>query len=348
MPSRESLIKDFDFNLARKMISKARKIVVTSHHNPDGDAIGSSLAIYQYLNKIGKRVKVIVPNEYPGFLKWLPGNEEIIIYNRKKKTGDRLLYEADLIFCLDYNSIHRTGEMTEVMKASKAGKIMIDHHLDPVTEEFDMHFSTIGISSTAELVYLFIQGTDPSNRLIRDTAEALFVGIMTDTGSFSYACNDAGTFEVTADLIRAGINPERIHRLVYDTYSEDRLRLLGFCIFEKLTIVSELSLAYVALSKKDLKRFNYKVGDTEGVVNYALSVDGVKMAVLLTERSDRIRLSFRSKGNLSVNAIARNHFNGGGHMNAAGGDAFASLDDAVKLLISVLSQYKEQIDRSNI
>ena len=178
-------------------------------------------------------------------------------------------------------------------------------------------------------------------------ATGLYVGIMTDTGSFSFSCNYPVTFQITASLLRTGINAEQIHRHVYDTYSENRLRLLGYCLSEKLTILPEFSTAFIALSKAELDRFHHQVGDTEGIVNYALSVESIKLAVLLTERKDRIRLSFRSKGDLSVNRIAREHFNGGGHKNAAGGDSFISLDDTIKKLKEVLVQYREDIVRSS-
>jgi phosphoesterase RecJ-like protein len=202
-------------------------------------------------------------------------------------------------------------------------------------------------SSTAELVYQFIKGLKPGTRLSRTVAECLFVGIMTDTGSFSYACNYPETFMIASQLIRAGVNAEKIHRLVYDTYSENRLRLLGYSLSNKMQLLPEFKTAYIALSREDLDRFHHQVGDTEGVVNYALSIDGTVIAVLLTERKDRIRLSFRSKGDFAVNRIARDYFAGGGHMNAAGGDSFDSMEDTILKLKEILKQFKEEIDRSS-
>lgn len=341
-------MQEFDFHKASQLIDSASRILIVTHFNPDGDAIGSSLAFLHFMNAMGKDAVVVVPNDYPLFLKWLPGNERIINYQRKRKEANASINEADLIFCLDFNSLHRTGDMAEPIREAKALKILIDHHLEPVYEEFSMHFSSLDTSSTSELVYRFIEGLGQLERMSRPIAEGLFVGIMTDTGSFSYACNLPATFSIASRLVEAGVNAERTHRLVYDTYSENRLRLLGYCLSKKLTVVPDLNLAYITLSTRELNRFKYQVGDTEGVVNYALSIEGVKVAALLTERKDRIRISFRSKGNLSVNRIAREHFNGGGHMNAAGGDVFDTLDASVKKLIEVMSQYKDEIVRSSI
>ena len=324
----------------------SRLIVVTSHYNPDGDAIGSALATAGLLRKAGKEAIVIVPNDYPSFLKWIPGNDDVIIYKQNEKSADDIISRADLIFCLDYNALHRTAGMEDTLRKANGKKILIDHHLEPELADFDFHLSVIQTSSTSELVYQFIEGCSWLDLIDQQIATGLFVGIMTDTGSFSFACNYPGTFQTAASLIQSGIDPEQIHRLVYDTYSENRLRLLGYCLSDKLTVLPEFSTAYIALSKAELDRFHHQVGDTEGIVNFALSMENIKLAVLLTERKDRIRLSFRSKGDLSVNKFAHDFFNGGGHRNAAGGDSFISLDDTVKMLIEALTQYREDINRS--
>jgi phosphoesterase RecJ-like protein len=321
--------------------------VVTSHHNPDGDAIGSTLAMAALLKRTGKAAIVMVPNDYPSFLKWLPGNDTVLLYRHNEAKAEEMISQADLIFCLDYNALHRTGGLEDALRKAPGKKILIDHHPDPILADFDLYLSVVQTSSTSELVYRFIEGCSWTDLINQDIATSLFVGIMTDTGSFSFACNYPATFEITASLIKKGINPEQIHRLVYDTYSENRLRLLGYCLSEKLTVLPEFSTAYISLSKAELERFHHQVGDTEGIVNYALSIENIKLAILLTERKDRIRLSFRSKGDLSVNRIAREHFNGGGHKNAAGGDSFISLDNTVKKLIEVIAQYREDIDRSS-
>jgi len=340
-------LKNFEYKDIGDLLEQAGNIVITSHHNPDGDAIGSTLALYHFLKPYGKNLQVIVPNDYPDFLKWMEGNGDIMLFERKRKTARRILTEADVIFCLDYNSLHRTADMAEVIKSSNARRILIDHHPEPVLSEFQYYFSVVETSSTAELVYQFIKGLKPGPRLSRTVAECLFVGIMTDTGSFSYACNYPETFMIAFQLIRAGVNAEKIHRLVYDTYSENRLRLLGYSLSNKMQLLPEFKTAYIALTREELDRFNHQVGDTEGVVNYALSIDGTVIAVLLTERKDRIRLSFRSKGDFAVNRIARDYFAGGGHMNAAGGDSFDSMEDTILKLKEILKQFKEEIDRSS-
>lgn len=325
------------------MLSKSNKILVSTHTNPDGDAIGSSLALYHFLRGIGKEAYLIVPNLYPEFISWLPGNDDILVYERDRDKVKAALNQIDTIFCLDYNAINRSGIMQDVLKASEAVKIMIDHHPEPAKEDFDHLISTTEISSTSELLYDVLHALDPDFQITKDIASALYVGIMTDTGSFSFACNRPETFQVTAKLLETGIDGEWIHRKVYDTFSENRLRLLGYSLSDKLVVMSEYATAYIALSREDLRRFDYQVGDTEGLVNYALSVEGIAMAVLLTERKGRIRLSFRSKGNFSVNDVARKHFNGGGHRNAAGGDSYDSLENTIAKLNSLIPTFKEEL-----
>ncbi len=340
-------MKNFEYPFIKDLITSSRKIAITSHHNPDGDAVGSALALAGLLRKAGKDAVALVPNDYAAFLKWIPGNDLLLIFQDQEKKAKDFITNADLIFCLDYNALNRTGKMEDELRKSTAKKILIDHHLEPVISEFDFHLSIIEVSSTSELVYRFIEGCGWLDLVDQDIATGLFVGIMTDTGSFSFACNYPGTFEISAALLGRGINAEAIHRQVYDTYSENRLRLLGYCLSDKLTILPEFSTAFIALSKAELDRFQHQVGDTEGIVNYALSIGNIKLAVLLTERKDRIRLSFRSKGDLSVNRIANEHFNGGGHRNAAGGDSYVSLEETIIKLKDVLAQYREDIDRSS-
>lgn len=330
----------------RELLMAPGPIAITSHHNPDGDAIGASLALFHYFREVGRQASVIVPNDFPGFLKWLPGAEEIIVFSARPDLARTSIESSSTIFCVDYNALHRTGNLEDLIRRAKAPKVLVDHHLQPALEEFDIHLTWIRTSSTAELVFMLKEAIGGGEEISPEAAEALFVGIMTDTGSFSYACNYPQTFEIAARLIALGVDAEKVHRKVYDTFSENRLRLLGYALSQKLTVLPELSTAYIALSRKELERFKHQVGDTEGLVNYALSVEGVKLAVLLTERKDRVRLSLRSKGSLSVNQIAREHFNGGGHQNAAGGDIHDSLDNAVKKLTEILPQYKGEIDRS--
>jgi bifunctional oligoribonuclease and PAP phosphatase NrnA len=341
----DRIVRNFEFSTIREFIAESRTVVVTSHHNPDGDAIGSAIALASLLRKLGKNAIALVPNDYASFLKWMPGSENVFIFRNNEDKSKAIISNADLIFCLDYNALNRTDRMEDDLRSAKCKKILIDHHLEPAIEDFDFYMTEIEISSTSELVYRFIEGFGWSDLIDQEIATALFVGIMTDTGSFSFSCNYPATFNIAASLIQTGINPEHIHRLVYDTYSESRLRLLGFCLSEKLTVLPELYTAYIALTKAELDHFHYQVGDTEGIVNYALSIENIKLAVFLTERKDRIRISFRSKGEFSVNRIAREHFNGGGHKNAAGGDSFTTLENTVAKLREILLQYKEDLDR---
>lgn len=327
----------------KSILKNSKKIVITTHTNPDGDAIGSSLGLYHYLKNKGMEVQVVVPNKYPEFISWLPGNNDIVTYEDTPKKARAIILESELIFHLDYNAIDRAGSLKVVLAECTATKVMIDHHPNPKEDDFNFLFSSTETSSTAELIYDFIYELDDNDPLNKDIASCLYVGIMTDTGSFSFSCNRPETFEVTAKLLETGIDGEWIHRMVYDTFSENRLRLLGFSLSEKLLVMPEFATAIISLSRAELQRFKYQVGDTEGIVNYALSINGINMAVLLTERKDRIRLSFRSKGNFPVNDIARTYFQGGGHKNAAGGDSFEPLDKTIEKLLGLLPEYKDAL-----
>lgn len=324
------------------LASTTGKIVITSHKNPDGDAIGSSLALYEYLKLKEKNVSVIIPNAFPAFLNWMTNSEEIIIYQDDAKKAQKLIEEAQTIFSLDYNALHRTGDMKTVLEQFKGTKILIDHHLDPDTN-FEFIYSTIETSSTSELIYDLIAQAGDTDLINLQLAEALYVGIITDTGSFSYSCNRPKTYYITGALIESGIDGEHIHRLVYDTFSEDRLNLLGFCLNERLVVRADLGIAYIYLYKKDLNKFNHQVGDTEGIVNYALSIDKVNVAILLTERDKLIRISFRSKSDFSVNEFARKYFEGGGHQKAAGGNSYESMDKTIERMIKLFENQKNEI-----
>lgn len=324
------------------LLDKAKKIFIVSHLNPDGDAIGASLALFHYLEKKGFIVKVSVPNEFPDFLSWMPGAEQVLIYKKHSEEVAKEINETDLIFCLDFNALSRLDKIGELIGNSTAVKIMIDHHPNPVNE-FDLMISEVDTSSTSELIFNLINELGDIHFLNKDIATCIYTGIMTDTGSFSFSCNSEKTYEVLMVLFRTKIDGEQIHRHVYDTYSESRMRLLGFCLSEKLKVMKEFCTAYISLSREDLKRFHHQMGDTEGVVNYALSIKGINFAVLFTEKDGLIRLSLRSKGDFSVNDFARLHFNGGGHRNAAGADSNRSLDETLVYFESLLPQYKAML-----
>jgi len=326
------------------LLNQNKNIVITAHTNPDGDAIGSSVAMYHYLTKLGNTVNMLVPNKFPEYYSWLLGSEKIIIYENQSKLSQKLLKEADLIFCLDFNALHRLGALSEIVRNTTATRVLIDHHIDPEIENFNFCFSTVETSSTGELVYDFISIIGDEDLIDKNIADGIYTGIVTDTGSYSFSCNRPDTYIITAKLVALGVNAEKIHKLIYDTFSENRLRLLGFAISNRMIVWEELHTALIYLTKSDLNKYNYQVGDTEGLVNYPLSMDKVNMSVLMTEKDNKLRLSFRSKGEFSVNDLARAHFNGGGHRNAAGGKTSETVEELIDRLKTVMEDNKEKLN----
>lgn len=309
----------------KKALQSSGRIAVISHVNPDGDAMGAALALYGILNKDKKDVSVIIPNEFPSFLSWMPFSGKVLIHKTNPSACRKAISEAEVIFCVDFNDIGRMDDLTEVFRESKSVKFLIDHHPDPSVFT-DHTLSVIETSSASEIIYDLIVSLEKKHLIDKAIAECLYVGIVTDTGSFSYACNHAKTYEVIAELFRYGIDGEHIHRLVYDTFTENRMRLLGYCLSEKMKVFSKFKTAYISLTREDLKKFAYRNGDTEGVVNYALSVAGIELAALFMEREGHIKVSLRSKGTVSVNEITRKYYKGGGHHNAAGGYSYKSME----------------------
>ncbi|MBN2614105.1 MAG: bifunctional oligoribonuclease/PAP phosphatase NrnA [Bacteroidales bacterium] len=326
----------------KQLLLQPRDIVLVSHKNPDGDTIGAALGLMHYLRQLGHRVEALVPNEFPSFYRWLPGSDQLLIFDQKAKEVKEKLNNASLVFCVDFNSMDRTGNMASFLQEAPGIKIVIDHHLQP-SDEFQHYFSVVETSSTGELVYSFIEAMDHLQYLNKEIALALYTAIMTDTGSFSFACNQGRTYEIVARLIDLGVDPTLVHRLVYDTFTESRLRLLGHSISNKMRVWNELHAAAIYLDKKDLSDFSYQVGDTEGVVNYPLSMEQINLSILLTEKNSLIRMSFRSKGGFDCNLFARKHYNGGGHKNAAGGNTALPMDQALQHLEETLSQYKNEL-----
>jgi phosphoesterase RecJ-like protein len=331
-----------EFESIEEAINQAGSLVIATHTNPDGDAIGASLAMFRYLTKLGKNVKVVIPDPFPEFLAWLPSAEEILVFEQQTELCTLLVSEADLIVCVDFNNLKRLNRLGNEVRKAQAVKVLIDHHLYP-SDEFNYKISHSKISSTSELIFDFIDASGNKSLLDREIAECLYTGIATDTGSFSYSCNYVKTYLITAELFRLGIDGEHIHRLIYDTYSESRLRLLGFAVSKGLTVLHEYHTAYIVLTSEDLERFNYQVGDTEGVVNYALSMKGINLAALFMERDDNVKVSFRSKGNFSVDRLARDHFGGGGHSNASGANCYMSMQETVDRFLSLLPGFCEQL-----
>jgi len=321
-------------------LAERQKIVITTHYKPDGDALGSSLALYHWLTKHEHDVALIVPSDYPSFLFWMPGHEDVIIYTSHKDKSNTLIEQADIIFCLDFNHLSRIQLMEDVVRKSPALKVMIDHHIAP--EDFDdARLWDCKAAATAQLVYDFIVNhMNDRKGISADIATSLYTGIMTDTGSFRFPSTTAEVHLITADLITLGAQNWKIHEHVFNSSTESRLKFLGFCLLNRLEVIPEYNTAIFAIGAEDLKQFNVTTGDTEGLVNYALTVSGIRLAALIIDRTERIKLSLRSVGDIPCNQICSRFFDGGGHKNAAGGHSTKSLSEVVETFKSILPEYK--------
>lgn len=328
----------------KQLLESPKQIVIVPHKNPDGDAIGSTLGLYLYLLKHQHKATVIAPNDYPEFLKWMPEESKILKYDSQKEQSDVLIKDADIIFTLDFNALNRTGDMEDALSNSDAINIMIDHHQQPDTYASYM-YSDVSMSSTCEMVYHFIDMLGDKKLIDSDIASCLYAGIMTDTGSFRFPSTTSKTHRVVADLIDKGANHSEIHNQIFDTNSYERMQLLG-CALTNLKVLQEYRTAYITLSQDELNKFNFKKGDTEGFVNYALSLNNIVFAAIFIEDSQNniIKISLRSKGNFSVNEFSRTHFEGGGHTNAAGGKSNLDLKTTVENFISILPSYKNALN----
>lgn len=323
-----------------QLLNQPRKIIITTHHKPDGDAMGSSLGLYNYLIQQGHHVQVIAPTDYPEFLAWMPGNEEVIIYTEQTEKSAELIANAEIVFCLDFNNLTRINEMGELVRQSSAVKVMIDHHLEP--EDFDDYrYWNINACAAAQLVYSFIVEELQRPDLINaDVATCLYTGIMTDSASFRLPNTTAAVHRIVANLIEAGAVNWRIHELIYSNSSENRLRFLGHCLSNKMEILHEYNTAIISVTREELKKYDTNTGDTEGIVNYALAIAGIRLAAFVVERTDLVKLSLRSKGEFPANEICKKYFKGGGHRNAAGGQSDLSLEQTIEKLKQILPEYK--------
>ncbi|HIC32875.1 MAG TPA: bifunctional oligoribonuclease/PAP phosphatase NrnA [Flavobacteriaceae bacterium] len=335
-----------DISEIKSLLASPKKIAIVTHKNPDGDAIGSSLALFHYLTKINHFVTVITPNDYPDFLKWVPGQDLILKFDSQNSQSVEALNNADIIFTLDFNAFHRAGDMENTLAENKSLKIMIDHHQQP--DPYAKYtYSDVSMSSTCEMIYNFIEMLDDLDHLDSNMATAIYLGIMTDTGSFRFNSTTSRTHRVIADLIDKGAKNTFIHNQVYDTNSYNRLQLLG-CALSNLKVLPEYRAAYITLTLNELQKFDYKKGDTEGFVNYALSLDNIVLAAIFIEDAQQniVKISLRSKGNFSVNLMSRSHFEGGGHTNAAGGKSDLPIKKTVEKFISILPQYKSALNEA--
>jgi len=324
------------------LIGKSEKISIIPHSGPDGDAIGSSLALYQYLKKKGKQVQIISPSAYPVFLKWLPENSEVWIYTNGKKKAEEYINTSDLLFIVDHNSFKRSGDLEGVLEKATAKKIMIDHHPEP-EQIVDLMFSDTKMCSTCEMMYEFIEALGDENLIDERISECIYTGIITDTGGLSYNSSQPRTYQIVGSLIANGIDKSKIHSNIYDNFSPDRMKLLGHCLDQGLEVLPEFKTAIITLTKEDLVHFNYKDGDTEGFVNYPLSIQNMLVSVIFIEKDDAVKISFRSKGDVPINRVAREYFNGGGHMNAAGGRTEKKLQEAIDQFKLVLPEFYKSL-----
>jgi phosphoesterase RecJ-like protein len=327
----------------RDFLNSPRKVVIITHFKPDADALGSSLGLAGYLKKKGHTVTVITPSDYPDFLNWMPGNSEVVVFQKERpKNAETFILQCDVVFCLDFSSLKRINELGQTIEKSVAKKVLIDHHLEP--EKFaDFEQWDDSAASTAELVYKLIQELGDEDLIDANIANCLYAGIMTDTGGFRHPNTTYQVFKIAGGLVFRGADPSKVSKLIYDTNTLERLRLMGFVLSEKLQVLPQFRTAYITLSAEELKKFGSQTGDTEGLVNYGLSIKGVRLSVLISDRKDAIKLSFRSLGEFSVNELARKHFDGGGHRNAAGGQTNLSLEQTLKKFLELLPVYKEQL-----
>jgi len=322
-------------------LSLPKKVVITMHQKPDGDAMGSTLGLYHVLQQLGHDVKVISPTNWTNFLDWMPGSKTVIDYERNTESADQLIASADWIFCLDFNTLGRTRKMEPSLLAALGERILIDHHQAPQTEAFAYGISDTSKSSTAEMVYDFIIASGNQDKITTDVAECIYTGVMTDSGSFRFPSTTANVHKLVAFLKEKGLEHSKVHDNIYDNFSENRLRFIGNVLLNRMQVFYEYNTALISIPAADLLKFDIKTGDTEGLVNYPLSIEGIKMAAIIIDRGDERKCSFRSKGDVDVNTFARTYFGGGGHFNAAGGQTTDSLEVAVEHFITAMKENKD-------
>lgn len=327
----------------QELIYDAERIVIVSHLSPDGDAVGSSLGLYHFLHEIEKEAVVIFPDSYPDFLSWMPAVDKTLTYSLQKEAADIALSDSDLIISVDFNTPNRIGAMQEAFLNSKAKKILIDHHLNPEPNVWDLVISYPQMPSSCEMVFRVICRVGHAADITKQCAECLYTGMMTDTGSFSFNSNNAEMYYIIGELLKKGIDKDEIHRNVYNTYTVDRMRLMGYILAEKMQIFPEQKASLMTLTLEEQEKFNFKKGDAEGLVNLPLSIKGIIFSVFMKEDKDKIKISLRSQGKFPVNEVSSKYFNGGGHLNAAGGESYKSMEETIKIFDEVLNEYKETL-----
>lgn len=324
-------------------LATPRKVVITMHQKPDGDAMGSTLGLYHFLLQFGHEITVISPTNWADFLEWLPGCEKVIDYERHRTESHQLIQAADWLFCLDFNTLSRTKNMEEALVQFKGERILIDHHQQPQVEMFAYGVSDTSKSSTCEMVYDFIMNGGFEEKINQAVAECLYTGVMTDTGSFRFPSTTAAVHRMVATLKEHGLQHSIIHENLYDNFLENRFRFIGNVLVNRMEIFYEYNTALIAIPQADLIKYDIITGDTEGLVNYPLSIKGIKLAAIIIDRGEERKSSFRSKGGFDVNTFARKYFNGGGHFNAAGGQNKESLDEVVAKFMVAMKENRDQL-----
>ena len=319
------------------------RAIITMHQKPDGDAMGSALGLFHFMVAMGHEVTVISPTNWAGFLDWMPGVDKVVDFEANKEKALALIKDTNMIFCLDFNVLHRTKHMEQPLLQATCTKILIDHHEQPQTDAFSFGVSNTAKSSTCEMVYDFIVGSGHADKLDLPTAECLYTGLMTDTGSFRFPATTASVHRMVAALKDLGLKHTIIHDHIYDNFLENRLRFIGYALVNRLEVMYEYNTALMYITRADLQRYNIKTGDTEGLVNYLLTIQGIKFGALVIDRDGERKWSFRSKGGFDVNTFARKHFNGGGHFNAAGGGSYDNLETNVNRFKEVIKEYQNQL-----
>ena len=323
------------------LLTAPRKVVITTHQKPDPDAMGSSLGLYHFLTSLGHEVSVISPTNWATWLNWMQSSDVVIDYELVPEKAVAVLDKAEWLFCLDFNIFSRTKHLTDKLYSFKGLKILIDHHQQPDTASFDYGISDTGKSSTAEMVYDFIMQSGHSDKINTPIAECLYAGVMADTGSFRFASTTASVHHMIAFLKERGLEHAKVHENIYDNFLENRLRFIGHVLSNRMEVFYEYNTALIAISKKDLLRYQVRTGDTEGLVNYPLSIQGIKLAALVIDRDEERKWSFRSKGGFDTNTFARKYFNGGGHYNASGGKSSESLEKTVEQFKTAMKENAE-------
>ena len=341
----ENILTEQACEQLRTLVLHAETILCVCHRSPDGDAIGSLLGWSECLRMMGKEPQMIVPDQYPDFLQWMPNTEKIIRYDKHREGCDWTIQHADLIFCLDFNTISRTGDMTEALQKSPAQKVLIDHHLDPDVDAV-LSISRPHASSASELVFRLAWQLGLFPQATKHFAVPVYCGMMTDTGGFTFNSTDPDIFYIISQLLTKHINKDKIYRNVYHNYSENRIRLMGYVMYEKLVYDAPHHAAYFTLSRNDLKRFHFIKGDAEGLVNIPQQIKGLKLSISLredTEKENLIWVSLRSVDDFPCNEVAAHFFNGGGHLNASGGRLECSLDEAVRITQQAIIAFEDQL-----